>query len=447
MERGTVRHNSSGARTGGRAWIERHPVAVWLACLLLVCVLEVATHAGGQSGFLVSSRPEYSGNDRLPGDGYVSWAGDVPVLHDSDGFFTLVALFLGRHAPGATGILDRRAAYAYLASLTVPWMGAYDGFLLVNVLFWWGAAAAAFWFVRRRWEDTTLALATSFLVAVGHGFLFMADVPMSYAAAYASVMLLIALGEWLGAFRRDVSLRSWLVLGWGAGVASTLYFAHIPLLIFWWIYGLRRVPWRHLAAATAVTLVISLGWEWFGRNVVGMDFLTDNSSIAGDAVRLWLAHVFLPWPVVLIYFRGGALAGAAALRGTLLSAFPYPWWALAAVGFATSRRADREWALAIVLGGLVPSLVILSLLPLPRVAYYMYPAVYVMAARGAITLGRLCAAALRATIKPAAERPERLAFAVALAAALAGLALTSNADLLGYQQLNARFHLSMVEGW
>jgi hypothetical protein len=410
--------------------------ALWLFVLGVVCAFELLTHAGARNPFLVSSRPVSSVNELLPGDGYVTWVGTVPVLHDSNGILTLTALFLGSRGPEGSGILDRRAAYAYLASLFVPWAGDYTGFLVLNWLFWWAAAAACFWFVRRRWGDTRLAGAASLLVATGNGFIFMAGVPMSYLAAYATFFLVLALSEWLGAFDGRAGLRGWLLLGWAAGVASTIYFAHIPLLLFWWVYGLRRVAWRHLVAASLVALAISTAWELCGRLAVGLEFTTDNSSAVGASIGAWLSNLRRPPSEVLTYLRGGPVAGAAAIRGTLASAFPYPWWALAAVGFAASPARDRSWALAFFMAGLLPAIVILSLIPLPRAAFYMYPAVYLMAARGALWLG------------DAVSRFSARAVGVAVtAAALGVVVLTSNLDLLGDTLLITRFHESMGSAW
>jgi hypothetical protein len=415
-------------------------VRLWLAALGVICLAGVLTHTGSRNGFLASSRPvysDYSGLADLPAEGYVSWLGSVPVLHDAESFIRLVALFLGQHGPEQTGFLDRRAGYAYLVALVVPWSGAYAGFLAANVLLWWASAAATFWLVRCRWGDTSLAWATSLLVAAGHGFVFMAGLPMSYVAAYAGMALLLALGERLEVFRAP-RWSAWLVLGWGAGVASTIYFTHVPIAIFWWVYGLRRVPWRYLAGATALAFAISFSWEVVGTSLVGLAFLTDNTAQVGEAIGRWLANVEAPWSAMADYFRGSSI------RGTLLGAFWYPWWLLAAVGFAASTRADREWALAVGIAGLVPALAILAMLPLPRIAYYMYPAVYVMAAKGALALGHLAARWFTGGAGVGASRPVALAVA---AAALAGLCLASNVDLVGFELPNVWFHFSAGSRW
>src|SRR5215212_11769800 len=103
-----------------RALITHHSSLItrhWLILLALVCCAEVATHAGSRNGFLQSSGPLFGINQGFPADGYVTWVGTIPVLHDADGLLTLTAMFLGERGPAETGILDRRAAYAYFSSL------------------------------------------------------------------------------------------------------------------------------------------------------------------------------------------------------------------------------------------------------------------------------------------------------------------------------------------
>jgi hypothetical protein len=423
---------------------------IWPIILAILCAVEIWAHSGSRNGFLESSRPLYSAYGppaASASEGYVTWIDTVPVLLDSVSFLLLVSTFLGEQGPENTGILDHRAAYAYLASLMVPWAGPYAGFMVVNFLFWWGASLAMWWMVRRRWNDTPLAYAASFLVATGNGFLFMAGLPMSYLAAYASMVLLLALAEWLGAFDRP-RLSSWLILGWGAGIASVLYFAHIPTAIFWWLYGMRRVPWRYLILATVVTFTVSLSWQVFGGRVVGFGFATDNTSVLTDAVRGWVSHLGEPLPQLLTYFR------AASVARTLIGAFPLPWWILAAIGFVVSSRADREWALAIFMAGLIPAIMLLSLLPLSRAAFYMYPAVYLLAARGALTVAMLASAWLARKSgqsllaqTPWTPRVASIGATVVIVATLGGLALVSNVDLVGYHHFTARFHFTPSIAW
>jgi hypothetical protein len=416
--------------------------AGWLALLAVVVVVELATHSGSRNPFLESTRPAYSAFGAPPhsaSEGYLTFAGDVPVQFDSTSFFVLVSLFMGEHGPEGTGILDHRAGYAYLASLAVPWAGPYLGFIVINALFWWAASIATWWLVRQRWRSEPLARATSFLVATGNGFLFMAGVPMSYLAAYASFALLLAMADWLGAFHPRARFGAWLLLGWGAGVASILYFAHIPTVIFWWVYGVRRAPWMGLVAGTLLTLAISVSWATFGARVVGLGFASDNSDALTGSLTGWASHLREPLTQVLTYFR------AATVGRTLLGAFPVPWWLLAGIGISVTSRAEREWLFAIVMGGLVPAIVILSLLPLSRAAFYMYPAMYLLAAQGALVLGD-GSRAVAARLRPGGAVPDWLG-RVVVALALAGLALTSNADLLGNFYFTARFHFTPLIPW
>jgi hypothetical protein len=158
-----------------------------------------------------------------------------------------------------------------------------------------------------------------------------------------------------------------------------------------------------------------------------------------EAVGSWLAIARRNWESVVTAFRGSTI------RSTILGAFPHPWWLLAALGFLASRRVDREWTLAVVMAGLLPTVVMLALLSLPRVAFFIYPAIVLLAARGALVLGGLAASAVgRAWPSP---RLAGLVATVVVGLTLGGLALLSNADLLGYQELNARFHHALRGAW
>jgi len=413
-------------------------VRLWLVALAVLSAVELVVHTGARNGFLASSRPEHSGFDTYPAEGYVSWLGEVPVLLDAEGILKLGAFMLGTRASDGTGILDRRAGYAYLSTLTIPAAGAYPGYLVLNWFFWWAAAAALFWLVRQRWGDDALALGASFLVATAQGFVFMAGVPMSYLAAYSMLTLLLALAERLGAFTPRAGIGTWLWLGWGAGVASTLYFTQYVVLFSWWLYGLRRVPWRYLITATAVTFGISASWEFYGATLGGLGFATDNSSAVNAAFGGWASRLGSSWLGMLSYLR------IAAVKGTLIGAFPYPWWGLAAVGFWLSSREDREWALSLLMAGLIPAILLLALLPIPRAAFYMYPAMAVLAARGALCLGS------QVTRGATAAGLGRGSVAFGVAATVIALALpaaVSSLDLLGTQWVNTNFHFSTAFGW
>jgi hypothetical protein len=173
-----------------------------------------------------------------------------------------------------------------------------------------------------------------------------------------------------------------------------------------------------------------------------LEFRADNTSVLTDSLTTWAMHLREPWTKVVTYFR------TATVFRTLLGAFAWPWWALAAAGFLASRREDREWALAVGMAGLVPAVVLLSLLALSRAAYYMYPAVYLLAARGALALGQGAGSlAGKWAAAPPMGRLRSVVVPAVTLGAFGALALTSNLDLLGYQELNTRFHFPVPARW
>jgi hypothetical protein len=437
----------AGRGAGAGAWVSRS-ASVWLWLLLLgaVCLAETVTHLGARNGFLESSRPLYASfgaGEHLPADGYVTWVGNVPVLQDAESFIKLAAFFAGRQGPQATGFLDRRAAYGYLASLVVPWMpwdgGAYAAFVALNLVFWWGAAGAMFWLVRRRSGDVALAAVASLLVATGNGMTFMVGLPQSYVPAYAAAVFLLALAEWLGVWRPPHRPGSWLLLGWGAGVAATIYVSHFAIVLFWWLYGLRRVPWPLLLLATALAAGIVALWEVAGQGLAGLAFRTDNSGLASEAVRRWTELPVSGWRAVVDFARRQNVISA------LWGAFPPPFWLLAALGLAVASREEREWSVAALLAGVLPALAIMPMFGLPRIAYFAYPGVYTLAAMGVLWLARrLARCSGEASLHPARARAARVATAAAL---LGLLVLAANADLLGDRGLNAAFHYGVGIQW
>jgi hypothetical protein len=250
--------------------------------------------------------------------------------------------------------------------------------------------------------------------------------------------LLLALAEWLNVWRPPHRLGPWLLLGWGAGVSSTIYFTHIAVVVFWWVYGLRRVPWRYLLVATAVAFGIGALWELSGHHLSGLKFGAENSGLVSEAVGRWIRQARGSWALLIAFMRSSDAAG------TALGAFPAAWWAFVAVGLVVSRRDDREWALAGIMSGLVPMVAMLGLLSLPRVAYFMYPAVYFLAAQGTVWLARATGRRLAQLRVP--RSVARVSGIAVTVAAMALLASIGNADLLGDQHWNAQFHYALGIG-
>ncbi|HEX2037225.1 MAG TPA: hypothetical protein VHS99_23860, partial [Chloroflexota bacterium] len=245
------------------------------------------------------------------------------------------------------------------------------------------------------------------------------------------------------------SLTAGTRVGWAAGAAGLIYFVHLPALLFLWLYRVSGVrpaggtatsgsvagaptPLRGLgvvAVATVVCLAIVSGWERYAAALLGLNFSGGNNDYAAEAVKNWLG-VAGQGPVAVLN-----QLHLASLRGILVGAFYYPWWLLAALGVATSPREARRWAVAVLLAAAVPAIAFSIRFQLPRLAYFMYPAVYLLAAQGIeVMASRL------------AGRPGRRTWLVAALLVLA-LAAVSNADLTGWQQLNVWFHYAQGNTW
>ena len=399
--------------------------AAWPVALLLVCGIELALHHSERSPFVATSRPDAGVEAWTTGDGYALLL-DGHVAQ-GDGLFLLpmLELFLGDKPPSPSEF-DRRAGHVYLVSLLASPLGAYWGFAGLNLLCWWAASWAVWWLGERRWPGTPVSWIASLLTATGHGFIFMATAPQAHAPAFASFALLLALADRLSVTTGG-TLRAWARIGWAVGAAGLVYLVHLPALLVVWLAGLRHARLAGLALCGALALAIVLAWELVGGRLLGLSFSGGNNNLAGEALRGWLGLA-----------RGGAshLVGqlhASSLRGLFGGAFWYPWWALAVAGWWVSSTENRRWTLAIVVAAALPAIAFTTRFNLPRVAYFMFPAIYL-----------LCGAGIGALTRGSLPRSLGVAAAIALIALLVAL---SNADVIGLQQLYLWFHYSQGNKW
>ena len=119
----------------------------------------------------------------------------------------------------------------------------------------------------------------------------------------------------------------------------------------------------------------------------------------------------------------------------MAGAFPYPFWILAALGLPSRPAVARSWALA-VLVAVLPAIAFSTRFHLPRLAYFAYPAVYLLGRSRNRRPGGL---ARRAADPAGCWRSLRIV--VLLLAALATL------DLGGWQGLNVGFHYGKGSAW
>jgi hypothetical protein len=394
----------------------------WPVLLLVVCTVEAALHVGEHNPFVATSRPTANVETWTTADGYAMLLDGNIAQADGALLLQMLNAFLGAGAWGPSE-LDRRAGHVWLVSLLVPALGGYWSFVAINVLAWWGAALAVLWLGRKRWPGNWTGEIGSLLTATGVGFIFMSGAPQAQAVAYGAFALVLALFDRLATRGERDALRRWAALGWAAGAGGLLYLVHIPSILFAWLYGWSRGTRRRLAGplvATAVALGIVMMWERLGTSLLGLTFTGGNNDLAGEALRGW-ASVLRAGPGGLVgYFH------EASFRGLLVSAFYYPWLVLAAVGLVASGRNNRRWALAVIVCAALPALAFSTRFQLPRLVYFMFPAVYLLAARGIEGLGRR---------------------ALGIALLVAALITLSNADLVGIDQLFKWFHYSQGNTW
>jgi hypothetical protein len=445
----------AGAPRAGETGENRRRVALaWAAALLLVCTVELLSHAGERNGFLATSRPASGVETWTVADGYATLLDGIPAQGDGLHLLGLLGMFLGDRPPSPSEF-DRRAGHVFLVSLLFRPLGTYWSFAAVNLLCWWGAALAVWWLGRRRWPGTAVPWIASLLTATGHGFIFMGAAPQAHAPAFAAFAGLLALCDRLDLWSPRTRLAAWAKAGWATGAAGLVYLVHIPALSFVWLYGMAGVDRRSvrrtaagLVLASAVALALVAAWEAYASRLLGLRFEGGNNDLAGVALAGWV-RLAREGPVYVI-----GQFHASSIRGLLGGAFYYPWWALAALGLVACTPAQRRWSLAVFVTATLPAIAFTTRFNLPRVAYFAYPAVYLLAARGIEVLAGATARLARRrpdarTVPALQPRGVRAApvWMVAVAVPLVVLAVLANVDLFGIQQLNLWFHYSQGTGW
>ena len=399
---------------------------LWPALLLGVCALELALHHSERNPFVATSRPEAGVETWTTADGYAMLLDGHIAQGDGAFLLPLLELFLGDKPPSGSEF-DRRAGHVYLVSLLITPLGTYWAFAALNLLSWWAASLAVWWLGARRWPGTATPWIASLLTATGHGFIFMAAAPQAHAVAFGAFALLLALFDRAGALDGGRSLATWARLGWSIGAAGLVYLVHLPALLALWLAGAARGRVAGLALASATALAIVFGWEAVGRALLGLSFTGGNNDLAGEALRGWMTLADRGTSHLVGQLR------ASSLRGLFGGAYWYPWWALAFAGWWVSGGANRRWTLAVLVAGALPAIAFTTRFNLPRVAYFTFPAVYL-----------LCGAGLSALQRAAPSR--------GLGALAAGLGVTllialSNADVVGFRQLYLWFHYSQGNQW
>jgi hypothetical protein len=401
------------------------------AVLAAIIVAQTLGHLDEHGGYLYMTRPGFPVGPGGGIDGYVYWLEGHATYEESWQFAVQTALYAGATSDHTTGDHDARAAYSYQAALLADPLGYFAGFTLLNIV-WWLVAAIATWYLAAQLLGRgPPAYAAALLTAAGQGFVFMTGTPMSYVAGYAWGAVLLAVAVRWNLFGWQSDGRRWLAWGWLCGVAGLFYFTHVVLIGTAWLFGLRRVPIRHLVATSAVAFAIPGTWYAVGHYAAGLHFQeTTGQDLAASARDL--AQLALRSPL--------SLPGAAGDHTSLALVGGYYWLLVAALlGIVVAAPRRRAWYLAVALCGLGPVFVLHMIPVTQRYGYLSYPGVHIAAAEGAWFAGMTLWRGVR-RIAPAFAPGTSVAWGTATLGLLVAVQLVqANVDLLGVYRYSLAF--------
>jgi len=366
----------------------------WLVGLLalVICSLETGVRLGAASPDTRYTLPQYSlgyfWDDPL---GWTGVVGGVPVNKDSVQFSSLAGFFRGEPAvqvPLEDNVYTRFAGYALLGSVVAPLVGAYASFVLVNVLLWVAAALATYALGLRYTGSPLAATLAALMVSTAPAFEALAGQALPYVASYS----LFVLGLWLfdraQLFERPTSTRIALACGLAGGLGFVFYDLYM-LPAFVVAYGVfRRMPLRNLALVLVGMALPRLAWSGYWQ-VMHLASYAHNETHPAEALAAWFDPARMGQGLSIL--KAYALL---ALHGALNIGAAFLFWpvglAVFELGALLRRRApEAAWFVAVAVAGFAPALFMLSTWPhIPRWYAYGFPAVYILAAAGAVRIGR-----------------------------------------------------------
>jgi hypothetical protein len=312
-------------------------------------------------------------------------------------FSSLADFLRGQRAipvPPEDNVYVRFAAYPLVGSALAPIVGTYASFVLVNVAFWAAGALATYKLALRLVQSHLAAVLAVVLVSTAPAFAALAGQALPYVASYATFALALLLFEHVGLFEGTVSNRVALACGLVGGLGF-LFYDLFMLPAFVVMYGLlRRTPLRTLGLVLAAMLVPRLVWSGFWQ-LAQLPSYSHNETHPTEALLAWVDNA----RTGDLLTRVRAYAALVA-HGALNIGAAFLFWPVAlAMWELWARRRSREalWFVAVAVAGFAPALFMLSTWPhIPRWYVYGFPAVYILAAAGAVRLahGRSLAAVL-----------------------------------------------------
>jgi len=403
---------------------QRRPV-VWVALLaLVVCSLETGVRLGPSSPDTRFTLPRFSLGYFW--DTPLGWTGVVdgtPVNKDSVQFASLAGFFRDEPSvavPPEDNVYVRFAGYSLVGSTLAPLVGVYASFVLVNIVFWVAAVVATYLLALRFARDRTIAVLAAVLVATAPAFEALAGQALPYVASYSLFVLGLLLFDRARLFERDTSAATAIACGLIAGIGF-LFYDLFMLPAFVVAYGvLRRMPVRNMLLALGAMVVPRVAWSlyWEASHLASYSHNETHpleallawfdSAKTGEGLARIKAYMFLA-------AHGALNVGAAFLFWPLVLACIELW--------KLRRTPEALWFVAVAAAGFAPALFMLSTWPhIPRWYAYGFPAVYILAAAGAVRFARWMA--------HSTGRSERVMIGIAVVVILPALVL-SNLDVMG----------------
>jgi hypothetical protein len=401
--------------------IARREVWAILALALVVCSLETGLRLGANSPDTRFTLPQYSLGYLW--DTPLGWTGVIdgtPVNKDSVQFASLAAFFRDAPAvpvPPEDNVYVRFAGYALVGSLMAPILGAYASFVVVNVLFWVAAVLATYVLAWRLLRDRLAAALAALLVATAPAFEALSGQALPYVASYSLFVLGLLLFDQVKLFERDTTWQTAAAAGLASGVGFLFYDLYM-LPAFVVAYGVfRRMPPRNLVVVLAGMAVPRLAWSAYWQ-AAQLASYSHNETHPLEALLAWFDPSRIGDGFVAKIKGYTFLVAHGALN--IVSVFLF-WPLLPAAWELWLRRRSAEalWFVAVIVAGFAPALFMLSTWPhIPRWYAYGFPAIYILAAAGAVRFGRLI------------PRGQRLAVALAVILLLPAV-LLANLDVVG----------------
>lgn len=296
-------------------------------------------------------------------------------------FITLDEYFAGDAKPVQT-MLIRRSFVHYISAQFSYFINIFYVFLILNSLFWFSAVIAAYYYFKKVLGNSTVALYVAALVNCGTGFIFFSAQPMSYLAAYAIIIIILYLTEYL-LVREEVGLIHIITFGATLGLCACIYdiFPIYPMLI---LYGFfRHIKFWKILLGLILSAIIYYGFIYLQFNILGLVETDINSKFVtgslDNAIKLITdfqlgKFYFLSIGLFKTYIQN--LGFAFLLLGLVV----------ALIGlFVTSSKKERillgllflpSFLLNMILyyGGMVWGGILFA--EIPRYTYIAYPAIY-----------------------------------------------------------------------